>query len=69
MVQDVTRSLEHLPVDIGAVLQAQELDDLGRQPDGEIVVPLLDFHRPLLDSTRVLLGGAHFSVNAVLQGA
>ena len=69
MVQDVTRSLEHLPVDIGAVLQAQELDDLGRQPDGEIVVPLLDFHRPLLDSRRVLLGEAASTANAALQGA
>jgi hypothetical protein len=59
----------HSNVDLVAFLEVQELDDLGRQPNGEIVAPLLDFHRPLLDSTPVDLGGALSSVNAVSQGA
>jgi hypothetical protein len=56
-------------VDIIVVLEAQEREGLGRQPNGGIVAPLLDFHRHLLDGTRVHLGGAACAVNAALQGA
>jgi hypothetical protein len=56
-------------VDSIAILEAQELEGLGRQPNGEIVAPLLDFQRHLLDGTRVHLGGAACAVNVALQGA
>jgi hypothetical protein len=53
-------------LELVAFLEVQEVDDLGRQPSGEIVAPLLDFHRSLPDSTHVHLGGAVPSVNVVL---
>src|SRR3990172_5480867 len=56
-------------VDVVAFLETHELKDLGRQPNGELIVPLFDFDRTLLDCTHVHLYGADSSVNAVLQGA
>jgi hypothetical protein len=53
-------------IDLVTFLEVQDLNDLGRQPKGEIVTPLLDFHRPLLDGTHIHLDGAAFSVNAAL---
>src|SRR5262245_24002520 len=44
-------------------------DNLARRPNGEPVVPLLDFHPTLLDSSGPLPGGPVSPVNAVLQGA
>jgi hypothetical protein len=56
-------------VDVVAFLETQEIKDLGRQSNGELIVPLFDFHRTLQDCTHVHLDGADSSVNDVLQGA
>src|SRR5262245_55805131 len=44
-------------IDLVTFREAHDLDDFGRQPNGKLVTPLFDFHRTLLDSTHVHLGG------------